>query len=87
MWLSVHPEKGRTLRGDVSAGKAPKKYISGTLQRSHFEKVFGVDQSVTMSDREGIPMDYSVCHQIFIDHHAAMTWICRPSPLTKTPLL
>ena len=25
MWLSVHPEKGRTPRGDVLAGKAPKK--------------------------------------------------------------
>ena len=25
MWLSVHPDKGRTPRGDVSADKAPKK--------------------------------------------------------------
>ena len=25
MWLSVHSEKGRTPRGDVSADKAPKK--------------------------------------------------------------
>ena len=26
MWLSVHPEKVRTLRGDVPAGKAPNTH-------------------------------------------------------------
>ena len=27
MWLSVHPEKDRTPRGDVSAGKVPQKIL------------------------------------------------------------
>ena len=38
MWLSVHPEKGRTPRGGVPAGKAPKKRGKYATERAYRQR-------------------------------------------------
>ena len=52
MWMSVHPGKGRTLRGDVSAGKGPKnESLRGSTQCSQFAAHVAIIQQNTIFDR------------------------------------